>query len=303
MGERRDLQKTAEVVQPANQPFGLHLLLQVQVDVAPKRSVGSVRHQDERHHARLQVPIEVEPFAQLGGHERVHRAQHRPAGQQIDPRAPQLPSAGAGQHEPDRRVALHLLMAQRQELGPALDLVDDDGLPAGVGADELLQPFRPGGVGAFDFGIEQVDPAGVRVRDSHPCRLARATRPEQEVASTGILEESRHRCHSGPQYVSFAATMQLHIDLSQLVSSTEVPERTCRRAPLQGPVRPAAPPRLSGSSVILRFSDTSASSSSRAVRSSGDRSPFSTRRRMENGVRVKRPVRDRLLPHRGRGRW
>ena len=88
-------------------------------------------------------------------------------------------------------------MDQREELGDALDLVDDDRAPAGVGGDELLQPFRSRVVVALGFRIEEIDPRCIRIAVPQPCGLASAARPEQEVAAGRMVEKSRHILHIG----------------------------------------------------------------------------------------------------------
>jgi hypothetical protein len=78
-----------------------------------------------------------------------------------------------------------------ENLGCPLHLVDDDHGIVPMSCDELSEALRACLVTPLGSGIEEIDPAGLRMILVQPRRLSGPARPEEEVASLTMVEESR----------------------------------------------------------------------------------------------------------------
>ena len=110
----------------------------------------------------------------------------RPAGEQIDRPALQLPGTRAGHSEADALAAGPRLfdrgMHDVEEGGHLLDLVDHHPFDGRCGIDLLAQLPRPEAVTVLEFRVEEIDPERGTGPEMLPekRRLPRAARPEEQ---------------------------------------------------------------------------------------------------------------------------
>ncbi len=160
MREAHGLQKAGEGTDVANPSLGAHLLVQIERRVRAQDIIGALSRHNQREQAVRKSRAQVEA-RDLRSHERVQRPDDRAAGQQVDPASAELARAGPGQHESAPVLRFNEDVDDVQQLGKALDLVDDNGQPVRCATHEIAQSFRPRGQFAGDVRQEQINDQGV----------------------------------------------------------------------------------------------------------------------------------------------
>jgi len=88
----------------------------------------------------------------------MQRPDDSPSSHEVDPAAPQLASTGTGEDEAPAVLRFKKGMDHVEQLGHALDFVDNHGRAPGRPPNEIAQPLGPGGELARDVGLEDVEP-------------------------------------------------------------------------------------------------------------------------------------------------
>ena len=99
--------------------------------------------------------IEAEPM-EFCRHEWVEGPEERASGKEINPPAPQLARARAGEHKSLPLARLEEFMDDIQQFGDSLDLVHYDRVALGGPEGKIAQAFRAGAHLAVDFGPEEI---------------------------------------------------------------------------------------------------------------------------------------------------
>lgn len=188
MGEARGLEEPDEGADVARQAFEPHLLLEVERGVRREDVRRPAAGADERQQAVPQGLPQVE-CGELCGGERVEAPDERPAGEDVEAPATQLPHARPRQDEAPAVGRLEDLADDREEVRDPLDLVEDDRVATRLAVNEVSEPLRPGRQLPFDLGAEQVDVESPGQDVPEPGRLPRPARPEKEEALPRRLEE------------------------------------------------------------------------------------------------------------------
>ena len=181
MAEREGVEEPRECRCVPRQPFVEHLLFQVVVHVAGKRASVSDRVVVLRDQPPVERPQQVK-IRDLRPGQGIELETPGAAAQQVGAAAPQLPGAGAAQHEAQALV-LHEPMNLIQNGRRLLHLVDDDGVRARCAVEcghafrERL--WRPREL-QQEPGIEQVEPGGFREQPAKQCRFPGLARSPQE---------------------------------------------------------------------------------------------------------------------------
>jgi len=126
-------------------------------------------------------------------------ADDSPSSQEVDPAAPQLARTGTGEHEAPTILRFEQGMDDVEELGHALDFVDNHGRAPGRPPNEIAQSLGPGGELARDVGLEEVDDERIGQGMAKPCRFAGAAGTEEEEALPRRLKESALQFHCESQ--------------------------------------------------------------------------------------------------------
>jgi hypothetical protein len=129
----------------------------------------------------------------------VEGSQKRASGEEVNPPAPQLARAGAGEHKSLPPARLEEFMDDIQQLGDSLDLVHNDRVALGGPEGEVAQALRAGAHLAVDLGPEKVHEERSRQLVLEPGRLPRPSRTEEEKALGWQLEESTSEFHFSTQ--------------------------------------------------------------------------------------------------------
>ena len=170
--------------------------VQARVGVEDIRGISGAHHQGQQPDS--ECPVEIE-FGQFRGHERMHRAVHGPASQQIHATAPEFSCARTRQDEARRRRFLQDGVNNREKLGDPLDLVDHYRSLPGRACEQLPKALGTGSQAAMQRRFEQVQIEGIGKLVAQPSGLAGSARTEQEAALVRNLEESTYKFHYGSQ--------------------------------------------------------------------------------------------------------
>ena len=201
-------QEPGEAVQVAHQPLHLHLFAHIHREVTLQRVERIRGAEHQRQHATLERRGEIEPIAQLRGHERMHGTDHGASGHQIDAAPPEFARTRTRQHEPPVLALFDQRMCRAQELRNSLYLVDDDHTPGRLSANYLEQALGPRPEALQRGGMEQIDAHRARVLTLCPCRLAGPTWTEEKKALGRRIEKSTYKRHIESRYGAIVSVLQ-----------------------------------------------------------------------------------------------
>jgi hypothetical protein len=127
----------------------------------------------------------------------VHRAQERSPRQEIDPSAPQLARARAGQNEAGRPSFFDQSVHDVQEFGCLLHLVDDNDLGLAIAGNEFAQSFRPDRLLTLNLRRQKVHVQTTWKAGLEPGRFA-GTSPMSAEGGPDLIWLAAGRCCLGP---------------------------------------------------------------------------------------------------------
>ena len=198
MGVADRFQKPGEAANVSRKSLRPDFFIEIQarVGVEDIRGIGGAHHQGQQPDSER--PVEIE-FGQLRGHERMHRAMHGPASQQIHSTAPELSRARTRQDEARRRRFLQDGVNDREQFRYPLDLVDHHRRVPGRACEQIPKALGTGAQAALQRRFEQVQIQGIGEPVAQPGGFAGSARAEQEAALVRNLEKSTYEFHIGSQ--------------------------------------------------------------------------------------------------------
>ena len=154
--EARGLEEPGEGADVPRQAFEPHFLLEVEGGVGAEDVLRPAAGDDEGKEPVSQGPGQLEGL-QLRRHERVKAADEGTTPKQVETSAPELSRARPREDEPATVARLEELVHDREELRDALDLVEDNGVAAGLPAYEVTQPLGPRRQLPLDLRPQEID--------------------------------------------------------------------------------------------------------------------------------------------------
>ena len=146
--------------------------------------------------------------------------------QQVGTSAPELPGAGAAQHEAQALV-LHQSMNLVQDGRRLLNLVDDDWVRARCAVEcghaFRERPWRPREL-QQEPGIKQVEPGGFREQPAKQCRLTRLARSPQEggLSLWKVNAEGASVMH---RFGAYSEVVELLRSILRVEAASKIPAR------------------------------------------------------------------------------
>ena len=191
MREGGRLQEPGEAADVARKALGPDLLFHVERGVGGQRGLRVLRGDHGGDGTQPEGHFQIEPTPQLPGHEGMHGAHRGSPPEQVHAAAPKFAGAGAGEDEAVSAPGLDEGVDDVQELGDALNLVDDHVGVRRDAEDAFPQALGAGRQSPVLLRFQEVDHKGVGQYRAQPGGLARSSGTEEEEAAPRQSEESR----------------------------------------------------------------------------------------------------------------
>ena len=183
MGEGCRFEEAGKHVEIPDQPLVYDFLLKVEVEVCPEHCLrllsDGIAH--EGNHPKLERVLKVEVVPHFRGEERVAKAFHGASPKEIGALgALEFPRAGTREDETLVPVLLDKIMNRVEQIGDALDLIDDNGILVGVRLHDADKTFRVRRQGPAHIGLKEIDDKRIWKLMTKPHRFSCAARPKKE---------------------------------------------------------------------------------------------------------------------------